>query len=59
MAPELLAALPRAVRVLRAPWVSKNGNPSMREILVKASRMAHGRVRLRPTAYVAPDDIFT
>ena len=29
----------------RAPWVRKNGNLSMREILVKASGMAHGRVR--------------
>ena len=35
----------------RAPWVRKNGNPSMREILVKANGMARGRVRLRPTAY--------
>ena len=42
-----------------ASWVRKYGNPSMREILVKASGMARGRVRLRRTAYVAPDDIFT
>ena len=53
-------------RARRAKWVRKNGNPSMRKILVKASGMALGRVRLRPTAYslqptvyVAPDDIFT
>ena len=48
-------------RARREPWVRKNGNPSMREILVKAKGMARGRVRvrLRPTAaYVAPDDIF-
>ena len=42
-----------------ASWVRKYGNPSMREILVKASGMARGRVRLRRTAYVSPDDIFT
>ena len=35
-----------------ASWVRKNGNPSMREILVMASGMARGRVRLRPTACV-------
>ena len=34
-----------------ASWVRKYGNPSMREILVKASRMARGRVHLRPTAF--------
>ena len=45
-------------RARREPWVRKNGNPSMREILVKASGMARGCVRLRPT-YVAPDNIFT
>ena len=33
------------------PWVRKNGNLSMREILVKASGIARGRVRLRRTAY--------
>ena len=38
-------------RARRAPWVRKNGNPSMREILIKASGMARGRVHLRPTAY--------
>ena len=43
-----------APRARRAPWVRKNGNPSMREILVKSSGMARGRVRLQPT-----DDIFT
>ena len=44
---------PRApvARARRAPWVRKNGNPSMREILVKASGMVRGRVRLRRTAY--------
>ena len=36
----------------RAPWVRKNGNPSIREILVEASRMAPGRVHLRPTVGV-------
>ena len=41
-----------------ASWVRKYGNPSMREILVRASGMARGRVRLRRTASVAPDDIF-
>ena len=46
----LIAALLRA-RARSAPWVRKNGNPSMREILVKASGMARGRVRLRPIAY--------
>ena len=30
-----------------APWVRKNGNPSMREILVNAGGMARGCVRLR------------
>ena len=34
-----------------APWVRKNDNLSMRKILVKASGMARGRVRLRRTAY--------
>ena len=33
-----------------ASWVRKYGNPSMREILVKASGMARGRVRLRRTS---------
>ena len=42
-----------------ASWVRKYGNPSMREILVKASGMARGRVRLRRTACAAPDDILT
>ena len=32
-----------------APWVRKYGNPSMREILVMASGMVRGRMRLRPT----------
>ena len=55
-----------APRAPVAPWVRKNGNLSMRKILVKASGMARGRVRLRRTAYgirrtpyVAQDDIFT
>ena len=34
-----------------ASWVRNYDNPSMKKILVKASGMARGRVRLRPTAY--------
>ena len=41
-----------------APWVRKFGNPSVQEIMVRASGMARGCVRLRPT-HVALDDIFT
>ena len=53
---EVIAVLrARVGRARRAPWVRKNGNPSMREISVKASGMARGRV----PAYVTPDDIFT
>ena len=51
---EVIAALrarPTGARARRAPWVRKNGNLSMREILVKAREMARGRVRLRRTAY--------
>ena len=46
-------------RACSAPWVRKNGNLSLRKILVKASGMARERVRLRRTAYVALDEIFT
>ena len=38
---------PGGTAARRASWVRKYGNPSMREILVKASGMARGRVRLR------------
>ena len=48
-----------APRARRARWVRKNGNLSLRKILVKASGMARERVRLRRTAYVALDEIFT